>query len=207
MELKQNWSNNLKVLRATRKASLAEFAEEIGIDRSSILLQVRREQKRSQKAREKKAFREFQTKTTGLKDRVNPEKMDKLRAANAEEALIALLFRHPDLVKEVKDRLPPEKFCTAFNRRVYEIIMGNILNGKAFDLTSITEGFTLEESSSVARMLAQYPSTTASERDAEEYIRVILQEYDRFRTEKVMETGAGTQEIQQYLQKLKDQKK
>ena len=129
-----------------------KLAEEIGIDRSSILLQVRREQKRSQKAREKKAFREFQTKTTGLKDRVNPEKMDKLRAANAEEALIALLFHHPDLVKEVKDRLPPEKFCTAFNRRVYEIIMGNILNGKAFDLTSITEGFTLEESSSVARM-------------------------------------------------------
>ena len=36
MELKQNLSNNLKVLRATRKASLAEFAEEIGIGKTTL---------------------------------------------------------------------------------------------------------------------------------------------------------------------------
>lgn len=36
MELKQNLSNNLRILRATRKASLAEFAEEIGIGKTTL---------------------------------------------------------------------------------------------------------------------------------------------------------------------------
>ena len=106
-------------------------------------------------SREQKEFRAFQQESSGIKDSINPEKSSNLRAANAEEALIAFIFNNPDAAKRISERMPPEKFLTAFNRRVYRVILGKIIDGKAFSLTDISEDFSVEEISAVARILAR----------------------------------------------------
>lgn len=191
--------------RMEQEVYAGRLAEEIGVERSSILLQVDKNRKKRAKTKQQKEFRAFRQQTAGFRDTVNPEKSGHLRAANAEEALIACLFQHPDAADRIFSALPPEKFCTAFNRRVYAVIMGKIKDGKAYSLTDISESFSVEEISAVAKILAKYHAVNATEQDAEEYIKVILEENMKLDAESA--GSAQPQDIQDYLQRLREQKK
>ena len=70
----------------------AAFPRETGVDKRTILAQAEKKRKRDDAARQKKEFREFQVEFPAVKDDINPEKHLHLRAANAEEALIAYVF-------------------------------------------------------------------------------------------------------------------
>lgn len=191
--------------RIEQEVYAGRLAEEVGIDRSAILAQVEKLRKKAVKTQRQKEFRTFQQQSAGIRDAVNPEKATHLRAANAEEALIAFLLSHPDAVQAVGEKLPPEKFVTAFNRRVYEAILKRTRENGEADLTGISSGFSVDEISSIARMIAQYHAVKVTMQDAEEYRKVILEESGKMDEKKVL--AADTQDIQKYLEKLKEQKK
>ncbi len=191
--------------RIEQEVYAGKLSEEIGVDRAAIMQQVDKLHSRQRKTREKKEFREFQQQTAGYRDSINPEKSQNLRAASAEEALIAYVEKNPERAAYIYDILPSEKFVTAFNRRVYQVIMGRIIDGKAVSLTDISENFSMDEMAVIARIFAKFHSVTVTERDAEEYIQVITQENARRNIQNV--ATAPTQDIQSYLQELKQQKK
>lgn len=191
--------------RIEQEVYAGRLAEEIGVERSSILLQADKIRSRLRKNQEQKEFREFQQQSAGFRDSINPEKSQHLRAASAEEALIAYIVKYPEQAISIFAKLPPEKFLTEFNRRVYRVIMGRMIDGKAIHLTDISEGFSVEEITAIAKILARFSDVSATERDAEEYIQVIEQEQIKSNVE-----NAGSvppQDIQTYLQELKRQKK
>ncbi|HBN81062.1 MAG TPA: DNA primase, partial [Ruminococcaceae bacterium] len=191
--------------RVEQEVYAGRLAEETGVDRSAILLQADKKSRKRMQIKNKKEFRAFAQQTAGYRDTVNPEKKDHLRAANAEEGLIVYLFQHPDAAGRVSAALPAEKFITAFNRRVYQVILGKIKNGKACSLTDLSEGFSVDEIAAVAKMLAQYHQVAVTAQDAGEYIDVILQENGKM---KVQSAGsAQPQDIREYLERLKEQKK
>ena len=132
------------------------LAEETGVAKDSILSQVRKKRARQEKTREQKEFREFQQQAVGLKDTVNPEKYKHLRAATAEEALIAYLLRFPEVGKEGSGKLPSNKFGTSFNSRVYEGLLGKMSGGKDINLTDLSADFSPDELSAIAKMIAAY---------------------------------------------------
>lgn len=191
--------------RIEQEVYAGKLAEEIGVERTAIMLQVDKLHSRLRKNREQKEFKAFQQQTVGYRDSINPEKSQHLRAASAEEALIAYIVNNPEHAIQIFDVLPPEKFVTAFNRRVYQVIMGRIIDGKAASLTDISEGFSMEEIAAIAKIFAKFHSVTVTKRDAEEYIQVILQEDAKKNISDVV--SAPTQDIQNYLQELKQQKK
>ncbi|MFR9310868.1 DNA primase [Hydrogeniiclostridium mannosilyticum] len=181
------------------------LAEETGVAKDSILSQVRKKRARQEKTREQKEFREFQQQAVGLKDTVNPEKYKHLRAATAEEALIAYLLRFPEVGKEVSGKLPSNKFVTSFNSRVYEALLGKLSGGKEINLTDLSADFSPDELSAIAKMIAAYANNDFSPQAVDEFIQVILQEKEK---ESVLHAEAlRTQDIQQYLDRLKAQKK
>lgn len=69
-----------------------------------------------------------------------------------------------------------EQFSTAFNRRVYESITDKMQNGLQVGLTEISDSFTMEEISAIARILAKNNAVAMGQHDAEEYINVIIEE-------------------------------
>ena len=133
------------------------------------------------------------------------EKREKAMVKTMHKNLIAFLLSHPEAVREVSRRLPPEKLVTSFNRRVYRAVLEKAEEGGEVDLTGISAGFSAEELSSVARMLAQHHEVKATMQDAEEYCNVILEESNRLDEKKVL--TADAQDIQKYLQRLREQKK
>lgn len=191
--------------RMEQEIYAGRLAEEIGIERSSILMQVEKNTKKRKKEKDRKEFRAFQQQTAGIRDTVNPEKSRHLRAANAEEALIVYLFQHPDAVQALSELIPPEKFITSFNRRVYTVILGKIKDGKACGLTDLAADFSVEEISAIAKMLADYHQVNVTAQDAKEYRNVILQENGKLDPQDA--SSAEPQDIRDYLRKLREQKK
>ncbi|XOQ48874.1 MAG: DNA primase [Eubacteriales bacterium] len=182
-----------------------KLAEETGVERSAIMQLVKKNSEKRKKSREQKKFKAFQQQSAGIRDSINPEKAQNLRAASAEEALIAYIVQYPENAKDILERLPSEKFITAFNRRVYRTIMDRMKDEKAISLTDISEDFSVEEIASISKILAKFHDVSVTKKDAQEYIGVIEQEYEKIRIEEAK--TAEPQDIQEYLQKLRSQKK
>lgn len=191
--------------KVEREVYAGKVAGETGIETATLLSQVESGNKKLEKSKKQKEFREIRQQAVGYKDSINPEKAEHLRAASAEEALISFLVRNPDSGDKISQVLPPEKFITAFNRRVYERIMGRIKEEKAVSLTDISEGLSPDEISSVAGILAKFDGICAEWQDAKEYINVILQENES----RILGNAASAEprEIEDYLEKLRQQKK
>lgn len=191
--------------RMEQEVYAGKLAEEIGIDRSAIMMQVDKNSKKRQKQQQQRQFRAFQQQTAGIGDDINPDKAKNLRAASAEEALLAYLVKYPDRAEEIYGRLPPEKFSTSFNRRVYQVIMGKIMDGKDYSLTDTSGEFSVDEIGAIARIFAKHHDASATWKDAQEYINVIEEEHAKLRVEDV--AAVPTQSIEAYLAELKAKKK
>lgn len=114
-------------------------------------------------------------------------------------------MRNQDGAGEVFKHLPPEKFVTKFNRRVYERIMGRMREEKPVSLADFEEDFTPDEISYLAGIQARYDGVPVSRQDAHEYINVLLQENKKRELGSAAEAPPG--EIENYLEELRQQKK
>jgi DNA primase len=191
--------------KVEREVYAGKVAEETGIETATLLSQVNAGRRKIEKDRRKQEFREIRQKAVGYRDSVNPEKSENLRAAAAEEALIAYLMKNPGSFARIFELLPPEKFITQFNRRVYARIVGRMNEEKSVSLTDLAEEFSPDELSYLAGILAKYDGVSAEWQDAEEYINVIRQEDENRRLGSAAKAQLG--DIEKYLEKLKQQKK
>ena len=191
--------------RVEREVYAGKVAAETGIETATLLSQADAGSKKLEKNRRKEEFRDITRKAAGYRDSVNPEKAEHLRAAAAEEALIAYLMQNPGSCERLFALLPPEKFITEFNRRVYARIMGRMKEEKSVSLTDLAEELSPEEISYLAGILARHNGIPAEWQDAEEYVHVILQEDESRRLGSAAE--AQPEDIEDYLEKLRQQKK
>lgn len=191
--------------RIEQEVYAGRLAQETGIDRGAVLSQVRKYSRRREKNRSQKQFRQVQRELGAVGDTVNPEKSRHLRAANAEEALIAYLAAHPDGAEWVEKRLPPEKFSTNFTRKLYRMVLEKLKDNKPLALSDLSQDLTEDEVSAVSGILARHHSVPAGRRDAEEYIEIIEQEAGRL-SEEALRT-ASEEELMKQLQTLRERKK
>ncbi len=151
-----------------------KLAKETGVDRRSILGSVDRLSKKERRQEEKKAVR-AQAEVQQVKISQNPEKKQRTRAALAEEGVIDYLYRHQDKAGTLQNLLPPEKFVTALNRRVYAAILGKTIQGTA-TLGDLAEELSPSEMGELSGILARRGDAPTTGRDVQEYVRIILEE-------------------------------
>ena len=188
-----------------REIYAGKLAEETGIRTETVIAQANKYNKKASEKKQKKEFKAFQVKSAGLKDRINPEKSRYLRAAGAEEALIAYIIKYPENAKKIGNILPAEKFVTSFDRRVYSALMEKIKSGTIAGITGISDEFTEDEIASVARMLQNSGGISYNERDVRKYIEILNEENEK---QKLLGTeSVQPREIECYLEGLRQQKK
>lgn len=190
--------------RIEREVYAARLAEEIGIDKSAVLAQADKVGRRNARKNQEKELREQTRAMSGADDRVNGEKQKHLRAANAEETLIAYLFLNPDGVDFCSPRLKPEDFVTTFNRRVYNAVLSKMLTSASVSLADFSGEFTQDELSAIARILARSSEVPPTKEDAAACIEVIRSAAGRPDAEAVR--TADPKELEKYIQKLRRQK-
>ncbi|MGI6274391.1 MAG: DNA primase [Acutalibacteraceae bacterium] len=160
-----------------RDVYVGRLADELGVDKNAILTQLKRSVRQESRAAQKRQLRETTEALSARRDEVNPEKRRHLRVANAEERLIACLFAHNELAPVLKEKIPPEKFVTSFNRRLYQSLLGKIINGETANAPGISDfsaECTPDEMGRVAAILRESSGTTAE--DAERFAQIILSE-------------------------------
>ena len=168
-----------------------KLAEETGVGKDRILAAAGGPARREAKKEEKKLIRaQMEVAALEAGAALNPEKKEHMRAALAEEGLIAYLFLHQDKAEALQKLLPPEKFVTAFNRRVYAALLGKTIHGAA-TLTGLGEELSQAEMGELSRMLAQHRDPPVSGADAKEFVRLILREAGRTGTQWVKAASDG----------------
>ena len=182
-----------------------ELAEELSVSKSSINSQIAKFRKRTAKKENREQIRNIQLKASGAGSRINPEKHRNLRAANAEEAIIALLINNPDLADTILSRISEDSFITSFNKRVFGILLRRIKDMRSVSLMDISEEFTNDEISSIASILSSRPRENNPKWAINEYIDILLEEKDRLSVEQA-ET-ISDEEMLEHFKKLRERKK
>ncbi|WP_322180905.1 DNA primase [Neglectibacter caecimuris] len=191
-----------KLDKMERDVYAGRLSQETGVGKDSILDTVGRLAAQENRKKKRELIRS-QQQVTAARSALNTEKEKNLKAALAEESVIAFLFRHQDKARELREKLPPEKFVTDWNRRVYAILLGKTIYGDV-SLTDFFEELTQDEVSELTRILTERSDAPPTWADVEEYMRIILHERGFSDPKKVQ--NASPEELKQYFDELRKQK-
>ena len=181
----------------------SRLADETEVAKASIAEQVNRLIRQRSRSRSKEEFKRIRKDISARDDRMNPQHAANLRAATAEENLIAFLVAHPDKLPKIEKRLTPDDLVTDFNRKLYIYFSDRIKSGKD-PMTMLSADFTADEQSKVIRTVKGRRPENATEDAMNEYISIILDERSHLSEQQIREASAD--DLTAYLQKLKDQK-
>lgn len=183
----------------------SKLCERLDVSKNTVLAQVAKERRRKKRLIEKKQFFQVQQNLSARNDRLNTEKSDNLRAAFAEEAIIAYIINNPESSAEIFSKLADDNFCTSFNRQIYSALKGRAEQGRPISITDLTQDFSSEEISAIAAMLAKESERSSSREAVLEYINVILFEREKLDKNKII--SAQDDEIREYMKLLREHKK
>jgi len=157
-------------------AYASKLAEEMKISKDAIMQEIRRSFKRKAAAEEKKRFSEIVRETTAFKDAVNPEKSGNLRAARAEETLIATIIMNPDFYPKIKEKISGDIFVTELNRRIFEAFASRLDEGRSIELSMLASEFTPEEMGRIAQLFTMGEKISCTVAECDDCINVLKKE-------------------------------
>ena len=143
-------------------------------ERMSQIVKMAQDKRRSGEVR--RELNEIIAPQTAKKDEVNPQKAQFKLAAKAEETVISVLVRHPDMLETAKTKLDASDFLTDFNRRLFERVVEILETGREFDLVLLGADFSPDEISYITRLLTVSTANENAEKVLDDSIKVILNE-------------------------------
>lgn len=136
-----------------REIYSSNLSKEFDISPQIIKADVERRRSRMIKSEKRKEIaRETQT-ATGAMDRVNTQRQGNLLAAKAEEMLIVILAKNPELLGFILENISPGEFVTDFNRSVFEFFVDGLKSDPSVTNLSLSEKFGEAESSRISFIL------------------------------------------------------
>lgn len=156
------------------------LSNELGVSKDSINAQIRSakmKQRRNDEAKKKRESEAFIERS--FSDKNNPQRAANIRAARAEETLIASLARNPDFYEKLKDSFSPSDFITDFNRRIAECLFDKLEQGLTPDISLFSSDFTPEEMGSVQKIFMSSSQLSNTVRECEDCIKVLRGEKEQ----------------------------
>ncbi len=157
-------------------AYASKLASEMSISKDAIMQEIRRSYRRKLEAQKKSRFNEIVRETVTPKDAVNPERSKHVRAARAEEVLLASLMLNPDFYVKIKDELSESLFITDFNRRVFKALAERLESGRSIELSMFAAEFTPEEMGRLAQFNAMGGTVSNTVAECNDCIKVLKEE-------------------------------
>ncbi len=187
-----------------REIYASRLSDETGVAKPSIMEQVNRLVKQKARSRRREEESRIRTQLSARDDKINPQHAANLRAASAEENLLAYLVNNPDKLTYIHEKLRPEDFSTDFNRKLYEYFSRKI-SANVDPLTSISADFTPDEQSKIIRIVNSYSGQDRTVQALDEYIGVILDEASKPTDSEIR--NSTPDELLSILSKMKENKK
>lgn len=150
------------------------LSNELGVSAESINAQIRSAKAKQRRSDESKRLKESEALIErSFADKNNPQRAANIRAAKAEETLIASLMRNPDFYPKLKDKFSADDFVTDFNKRIMRCLADKLDKGFIPELSLFAREFTPEEMGSVTRIYMSSAELNNTLRECEDCIAVL----------------------------------
>lgn len=183
-------------------------AQELGVSKESILQEVTRARRAYEKRRRAEGVKAQSQRIFAVRDRINPQKAEAIKAARAEEGILCILFFSPEYLDYIEQHISEADFVTEFNRRIYHTIVEIIREGGVPDMALFGEEYSPEEMGAVAGILAKRALFVGAEEQrhaVDDFIAAIRDEKYALQPK---EAGTyASEEIDSYLKNLSAKKK
>ncbi len=129
-----------------REVYVMRLSELTGASKDSIYADIKRRMAKHIRVEKKEFVKSNEEKIRHYGDRINPDAMKNIKAAETEEQILGILLLFPEFIKGTP-QLSDEDFVTAFNRRVYVMLKEVVekSDGGELDISALNEEFTPEE--------------------------------------------------------------
>lgn len=189
-----------------REVYASTISRETGSQVETILTSAMSIFKKKMAYQQKREWKDIEQNKAIVRDKINPQKHSNLRQANSEEAIISILFKHPDRLDNILGRISPDDFVTEFNRRVFISIIESIKQDENANVTlsSIASLFESGEISAISGILARNSNIINVNESLDEYVKILLSYKEKL--SKVDILNINTDQIEKYRQQLKTKK-
>ena len=157
----------------------SRLAHELGVDKLAIESQVKYKREGLKKRRAVKREQEQTRLLINGQNTKNPERAQHLRAAKAEETLIASLMRNPDFYNKLKDELSADYFVTALNRRIFSVILSRLDEGGNTEPYFLSSEFTPDEMDEVERIFRSAAQLSNTVEECADCIKILKEEKNK----------------------------
>lgn len=187
-----------------RDAYAGKLSQELSISKDAILQQMNYSLKKAERERKKADERQIIRETTGQSDKVNTQRVYHQKAAEAEDKLIAYIFKNPKELEYIREKISSQDFATDFNRRVYETMNQLYDSVGKIEISSFSADFTDEEYGALYRVINKNSTFRYSREDADLWTSVILDEKGRLTDKEI--AAAAPDQLAKLMEELKKKK-
>lgn len=156
-----------------REVYTSKIANELSVAKEVITLQVNAIIKRRIKKDDSKELFAGTAKYAHI-DKINPEASKFPKEAKAEAGIIMLLYKHPDMLEQVKASLCVEDFVTEFHRRLFDFVVFKLENNHNLNPSTFASEFTPDEMGRIAGILETFNDINNLSAALKDYIDVLL---------------------------------
>lgn len=157
----------------------SRLANELGVDKLAIESQVKYKREGLRKRRMAQREQDQKRLLINGQNTKNPERSQHMRAAKAEETLIASLMRNPDFYNKLKDELSADYFVTALNRRIFSVILSRLDEGGNTEPYFLSSEFTPDEMDEVERIFRSAAQLSNTVEECADCIKILKEEKNK----------------------------
>lgn len=131
---------------------LSKLSKDYDISKETLsakLAQIKKGRAVAQKKRETKKVIEQRFD----REDVNPQRRGNERAVSAEELIISILMKHPDMYSVLLDLITEDDFVTDLNKKIYSSVITGLSKNQTFSMSDLGDAFSLKEQGLISKLL------------------------------------------------------
>jgi len=155
-----------------------QIAEELKIDKKTILDDIKKTKIKNSKTASKKAFADIIRipQQTAMRENINK------RILTAEEIIIASLIKKPEKYLNIKTKISAANFRSSLNKRIFEAVSDILDKGREFDITYLSGEFQPDEMGAVVRISQKKTALDNIDTQINDCIGVLMEKNDKINT-------------------------
>ena len=131
---------------------IAKLAKDYEVSKETLITKLAQIKKSKVVAEQKREVKNVVEKRFDRND-INTERLGNEVAAAAEEMIISILLKHPDLIKSKSVAISEDDFVTSLNRRIFVAVCEDIKNNQNFSVSNLGDKFTDREVGFIIKLL------------------------------------------------------
>ena len=131
---------------------IAKLAKDYEVSKETLIAKLAQIKKSKVVAEQKREVKNVVEKRFDRND-INAERLGNEVAASAEEMIVSILLKHPDLIKSKSVAISEEDFVTSLNKRIFVAVCEDIKNNQNFSVSALGDKFTDREVGFIIKLL------------------------------------------------------